>query len=243
VRRSMRGDGQVLTCRVLENGFPDKRTRAGLPKTMPLPTTRAEFLSALSAMSRAEVISALALLVAFSSLLFSGYVALRDRRRFRARCRRLVIGDYPVILVHLGNAGRRPISFQRAGLLYLSPDGDWLHEDPYVGTLGENEGKEFRIDGSQLVYKSHDVPYSLKHFEIVDSFGRKYQVKSWARSLRWLHRRHAHAVAMQAKAEAVFQEEQRRIYALRERWFRDYVQYREGAKRGSSTSDDSDSSP
>jgi hypothetical protein len=145
------------------------------------------------AMTAPIVIAIIALIVSFTSLGVSAFVALRDRGRLCVKSKFFSYEDGTAsIQVEAVNKGRRPIILKR--LTFEYEDGSQRNEcvgDYEKGMrLGEHEAFSEQIDRMHRMLLSEDSA-ALTDLWFVDSIGRKHRVKGTKKNLRLFFKHNA----------------------------------------------------
>jgi hypothetical protein len=132
-------------------------------------------------MTRAEIVSTIALLVSIVSLSFSIYFNFRDRARLvtRSSCVQGWDPGTAHVAATVVNAGRRPIILRMwAG---VDDHGQWVgtyfaHEKGGL-RLAEHELSVITITAEDLCAQTPDGELWIKDMWIEDSLGRRYPIK------------------------------------------------------------------
>lgn len=139
----------------------------------------------------AELVSTIALVIAFAGLCISGWVAFRDRPRLRITSQFIPASEYGPnrIVVTLLNKGRRPVILRLLG--GTSQDGRWSGEflDHKNGglRLGEHERYEHTIVRENAGEFHHeDETLFFDNLWVEDSLGNRHPVPKSREHLRQL---------------------------------------------------------
>lgn len=142
-------------------------------------------------MTRSELISMLALLVSFASLVVSVFFNLRDRQKLVASSK--FIAFHPEygpahVDVAIVNAGRRPIILRMWG--GSDNAGEWVGE--YLGKehaglrLSEHERHDITVSKDDLYSSTPHSEIIYKVLWVEDSLGRRHVVKDSRRNVQLL---------------------------------------------------------
>lgn len=131
-------------------------------------------------MSRAEIISVLALLISAASLGTSIFSSLRDRARLvtSSQFQPAWDEDSAHVAVSVVNAGRRPVIL-RMWVGAESKDnwvGTYLGEEKVGLRLGEHERHEFKLEKHNLLEITPDGDVSIQDLWFEDTLGRRHIV-------------------------------------------------------------------
>jgi hypothetical protein len=144
-------------------------------------------------MTRAEVISSIALIVSIMSVVFSVYFGYRDRAHLKATSK-FYPGDPDYgpawISVTIVNAGRRPVILRM--WVGFGEKGEWvgtiLGEGKSGLRLGEHERHEISLRRDDLVGQmpppSDDIEF--QDLWVEDSLGRRHAIKDAKKNVRLL---------------------------------------------------------
>lgn len=132
-------------------------------------------------MTRAEIISVVALVVSIASVAFSFYFNYRDRARPKATSKFYPGHDYglPHISVTIVNAGRRPFILRMWG--GSDEKGEWvgtfLGEGKSGLRLGEHERHDLSLEKNDLLADTPDGGILFHDLWVEDSLGRRHPIK------------------------------------------------------------------
>lgn len=131
-------------------------------------------------MTRAEIISVLALVVSIASFCSSVLLGLRDRGRLVTASKFLPHweGNPAHVLVSVVNAGRRPVILRMWAGAASKKDwvGTCLGEQGSGMRLGEHERHEFKLEKHDLLVATPDYDVLIEDLWFEDTLGRRHIV-------------------------------------------------------------------